>query len=138
MTTKVRIRVRDSALQAGRDVCLQGTSRMTKEANATEIPPCSQTEDEIGRLYDEIADLALRSGSATDAGLDKRIEALWARLRQLQAEEAERYHEAFVASLAMPIDAGAKILAEARALRRELENTPTADPATRKSDHSQT
>jgi len=38
----------------------------------------------------------------------------------------------------MPIDAGAKILAEARALRRELENTPTADPATRKSDHSQT
>ena len=110
--------------------------RGTLVAKTTEIPSHSQAEDEIGRLYDEIADLA--NETSPDAAVEKRIEALWARLRRLQAEEAQRFHEAFEASLAMPIDAGARILAEARALRRELENTTSPDASTRKSDPSQT
>lgn len=124
MGTKVRVRdVRGSA------IALRGTL----PAKTAEIPSHSQAEDEIGRLYDEIADLA--SETSPD---EKRIETLWARLRRLQSEEADRFHEYFEASLAMPIDAGAQILAEAKALRSQLENSTSSDTTTRKSDHPQT
>ncbi len=88
----------------------------------------SDPEDEIGRLYDEIAALAARcNGSGTDAELEASLEAAWARLRELQAKEAERFRQDFAASLAMPLDAGARILEEARALRRELEDPSSTD-----------
>ncbi|MCP4663028.1 MAG: hypothetical protein GY856_47155 [bacterium] len=96
------------------------------EAEAPSLP--SDPEDEIGRLYDEIAALAARcNGSGTDAELEASLEAAWTRLRELQAKEAERFRHDFEASLAMPLDAGARILDEARALRRELEDPSSTD-----------
>ncbi|RMH19555.1 MAG: addiction module antidote protein, HigA family [Acidobacteria bacterium] len=85
--------------------------------------------DEIGRLYDEIADLTAKLDELPDEGgepiaralLEARIDAAYVELRRLQHEEAERYRRSFASSLELPIDAGSRVLDEARALRRALE-----------------
>ena len=93
----------------------------SQERSALGGTDASPPVDEIGRLYDRIA--ALASGESSDPKLASDVEPLWTRLRQLQVEEADRFEEAFEASLNMPIDAGARILEEVRALREELENS---------------
>ncbi len=89
--------------------------------------------DDIDQLYDRIAALAQEPGIS---GSDPRLAAAWARLRQLQNEEARRFRLAFEASLAMPLDAGAQVLSAMSALRRELEDSAAPDPAARRSDPS--
>ncbi len=85
-------------------------------------------EDEIGRLYDEIARLS--ETATSEPAAQEQVRAAWRRLRELQSQEARAFSRAFEASRAAPVDAGNQILAEARALRRQLENLTSADPAT--------
>lgn len=80
-------------------------------------------DDEIGELYDEVARLASDNRPGTEAQLD----AAWAQLRALQAEEAHEYRQAFENSLETPLDAGSKTLAEAKALRDQLEGLAATD-----------
>jgi hypothetical protein len=90
-------------------------------------------EDEIERLYDEILAL-VHEQTADGQPRDEEIERAYARLRELQAAEAREFRARFEASLAMPIDAGKQILERARALRAELEDLASADPAAREAD----
>jgi len=102
-----------------------------RDAVATEL---HQPVDEIGQLYDEIADLASSVNARSDSELEKKIESRWTRLRRLQAEEADRFEAAFMASLAMPLDAGSRITEDARALREEVRDhglTPGATTTSR-------
>ncbi len=78
--------------------------------------------DEMDALYDELAVLTADENAESDVGLQERIDATWSRLRELQEKEAQRFQEEFEASLSMPLDAGARILAKARALRKEIED----------------
>ncbi len=87
----------------------------------------ASAEDEIGRLYDEIARLS--EAAASKPAIQEQLRAAWHRLRELQSQEAVAFRRTFEASLAMPVDAGRQILAEARALRRQLEDLTSADPA---------
>lgn len=75
-------------------------------------------DDRIGQLYDEIAQLTELEADPSSPSLRK----AWAELRRLQREEARRDREAFEASLAMPIDAGKRILERARASRERFED----------------
>lgn len=90
-------------------------------------------EDEIGRLYDEVLVLA-HEQAADGRRRDQEIERSYARLRELQAAEAQEFRARYEASLAMPIDAGRSILARVRALKEELEGLTAADPDARKPD----
>ncbi len=78
--------------------------------------------DEMDALYDKSAVLTADENAESDVGLQERIDATWSRLRELQEKEAQRFQEEFEASLSMPLDAGARILAKARALRKERED----------------
>jgi hypothetical protein len=90
-------------------------------------------EDEIERLYDEI--IALVHDQIVDGqSRDDDIERSYSRLRELQATAAREFRTQFEASLAMPIDAGKRILDRAHALREELENLAARDAATRQAD----
>ena len=84
-------------------------------------------EDEIGRLYDEIARLSEKA--ASKPAVQEQLRTAWRRLRELQSQEALAFRTALEDSLAAPADAGRKILDEARALRRQLEDLTSADPA---------
>lgn len=92
-----------------------------------------EASDEISTLYETIARRAEALDPAAATG-DPELSRAWAKLRRLQAEEADRYQEAFEASLAMPIDAGKALLERARALRRRFEN-PSADHAATDDTH---
>jgi hypothetical protein len=74
----------------------------------------ASAEDEIGRLYDEIARLS--ETAASEPSVQKQLRAAWSRLRELQSQEAHVFRRAFEASLTMPLDAGRQILTEAKAL----------------------
>ncbi len=87
----------------------------------------ASAEDEIGRLYDEIARLS--EMAASKPTVQEQLRAAWRRLRELQSQEALAFRSAFEARLAVPVDAGKQILDEARALRRRLEDLTSADPA---------
>ncbi len=92
---------------------------------------------EIDRLYDEIIALTRQGPATSGSARDEEIERAYARLQELQAVEAKRFREWFEASLEMPIDAGESILARARALREELENLTSSDPAAPSTDEAQ-
>ncbi len=47
---------------------------------------------------------------------------------ELSMDEAQRFQEEFEATLSMPLDAGARILAKARALRKELDDLTSSNP----------
>lgn len=101
-------------------------SRFLEEGNPEEVG----LTDEIGLLYDELARLSSSAVTSKDPSLEQRIDVTWHRLRRLQRLEADRYEAAFKASLSLPIGAGSRLMAEAKALRDELEDTPASDPAT--------
>jgi hypothetical protein len=88
----------------------------------TERENAPETMAEMDVLYNELAVLTADANAASDRELKERIDARWSRLRELQEKEAQRAQEEFEASLSMPLDAGAKILAKARALRKELDD----------------
>ncbi len=75
-------------------------------------------DDRIGQLYDEIGRLTELEDHSSSPAFRK----AWAELRRLQHEEARRDREAFEASLAMPVDAGRRILERARASRERFED----------------
>lgn len=85
-------------------------------------------EDEIGRLYNEIARLS--EVSASKPAIREQLRAVWRRLRELQSQEALAFRHAFEESVTAPLDAGRRLLSEARALRHQLEDLTAADPAT--------
>lgn len=87
----------------------------------------SGEEDEITALYDEVTELM----RVKEDGADARMEKTLSRLRGLQRIEADRFRKSFEASLDLPMDAGRRILADARALREELESSAAADTALR-------
>lgn len=92
-------------------------------------------EEEIERLYDKI--IALSKNAEPGSALDTEIDRAYARLLELQTAEAQKFREHFEASLDMPINAGAQILARARALREELEDLTASDTATSLPDDPQ-
>ncbi len=87
----------------------------------------ASVDAEIGKLYDEIARLSETAASKPAARAQLKV--LWRRLRELQSQEALAFRLAFQESRAEPMAAGKEILAEARALRRQLESLASADPA---------
>lgn len=93
------------------------------------LPHLQSVEDQIESLYEEIIALAHEEPAEAPT-----IERAYAQLRELQMAEARQYREWFEASLKMPIDAGDRILARARALREELEDTASSDPAVQDAD----
>lgn len=100
------------------------------ESMADRLEPYLQNvEDQIEDLYEEI--IALAHEEPAEAPM---LERAYARLRELQMAEARQYREWFEASLNMPIDAGDRILARARTLREELEDTASSDPAVQDAD----
>lgn len=107
---------------------------VVREPSTAYDPTPGDLEDEIGELYDEVARLA----SASRPGTESRLDAAWAQLRALQAEEAREYRRAFEHSLEMPLDAGSKILAEAKALRDQLEGLTATDASAESTDPSAT
>jgi serine/threonine protein kinase len=94
-------------------------------------------EAQIEHLYDEIIRLAREEPAADGLRRDEEIERAYSRLLELQEAEGERFRRLFEASLAMPIDAGDKILARIRSLRDELEGIASPDPATEDADNPQ-
>ncbi len=68
-------------------------------------------------------------GEAETIAVQEQLRAAWRRLRKLQSQEALAFRAAFEASLAEPVDPGKQILAEAGALRRQLEELTFANPA---------
>lgn len=96
-----------------------------------------QPEAQIERLYTEIIALSQeedREGSRTRS---KEIEQAYERLRELQGAAAASFLEQFEASLHMPVDAGDRILADARRLRRELEDLASSDSAAPNADDAE-
>ena len=107
-------------------------------ADASRPPPRHAepvaVEDQIERLYNEIIALTRAESSARGSSRADEVERAYARLLELQTAEAKQYRERFEASLNMPIDAGERILARARALREELEDLAPSDPAAQDTD----
>lgn len=100
-----------------------------RQEQLAEKSPDSGVEDQIEHLYDEIIALTDRE-DLTSSERDNQIKRAYARLHELQTAEAAIFRERFEASLDMPIDAGARILARTRTLRGELEDLTASDPAT--------
>ena len=126
MTTPQRI-YRETVQGLSREERLQLAALILNElAGPGASSVAASTEDEIGRLYDEIARLS--EMAASKPAVREQLRAAWRRLRELQTQEALAFRRAFEASLAMPLDAGKQILAEAKALRRQLEDLTSADP----------
>ncbi len=94
-----------------------------------------EIENQIEGLYDEI--IALTEHPASRPNRNEEIESAYARLRVLQQAEAEQFRKRFEAGLKMPIDAGEKILARARTLRKELEDLASSDAAAEAPDKPQ-
>ncbi|MEM8960423.1 MAG: hypothetical protein AAGD38_03010 [Acidobacteriota bacterium] len=92
-------------------------------------------EERIEHLYDRI--IILAETTAEDSNRVE-IDELWSQLRSLQRIEAEQYRQRFEASLEMPIDAGQRILENARKLRRELEDITASDTTTSDSNSPST
>jgi RNA polymerase sigma factor (sigma-70 family) len=90
----------------------------------------SDVEEQIDDLYDKLIALAQQQPTEDGALPDEEVERCYDRLLELQTVEAERFREQFEASLAMPIDAGAQVLARIRALKEELEDLASSDAAT--------
>ena len=84
---------------------------------------------EIETLYRRIDTLTQAKKVGGDRKLEAEIAEALARLRKLQKAEAARFREEFEARLAMPVDAGEKILGRARALREKLERLTAPDPS---------
>ncbi len=76
---------------------------------------------EIEALYRRIDTLTQVKKAGDDAKVEGEIAEALAQLRKLQKAEAVRFREEFEARLAMPVDAGEKILGRAQALREKLE-----------------
>ncbi len=91
-------------------------------------------EEQIEQLYDEIIALAREQPAGNEVHRDETLERSYAKLLELQRAEAERFRERFEDSLAMPIDAGEKLLDRLRALREELEDPASSDPAAQNAD----
>lgn len=96
-----------------------------------------EVEREIERLYDHIIALTREQPLADTSARDAEIERSYAKLLELQTKEAERFRLRFEESLDMPIDAGEKILSRLRALREELEDSASQDPAAENADDPQ-
>jgi hypothetical protein len=91
-------------------------------------------EEQIDVLYDEIIALTETGQAGEEKHREQEIERAYARLRELQEAEAREFRERFEASLEVPIDAGDQILGRARALRKELEDLATSNPAASQGD----
>ncbi len=88
-------------------------------------------EEQIEHLYDKLIALARQQPAEDGALPDEEVERCYDRLLELQTAEAERFREQFEATLAMPIDTGAKVLARIRALKEDLTS---ADAAAQETD----
>jgi hypothetical protein len=93
-------------------------------------------ERKIEHLYDRLIALAQQQPAEDGTLPDEEIERCYDKLLELQTAEAERFREQFEASLAMPIDAGAKVLARIRGLKDELEDLASSDPAAPAADET--
>lgn len=83
-------------------------------------------EDRIERLYEHIQALVREPGTPVR---EREVERAFSRLRELQEDEARAFRQQFESALNLPLDAGVTILARARALRKELEDLTSPDPA---------
>ncbi len=84
-------------------------------------------DEQIEHLYDKLIALAQQQPAEDGLPPDEEIERYYDRLLELQTAAAERFRKQFEASLAMPIDAGANVLARIRALKGELEDLASSD-----------
>lgn len=93
-------------------------------AAGQELASETQSGDEIGRRYEEIANLTEKLGE--HAGIERslieaQIDSAYSELRHLQTQEAEHFGRAFEASLELPLGEGRRTLREARTLLSALE-----------------
>ncbi len=86
-------------------------------------------DTEIEALYRRIDTLTQAKKADRDAEVEGEVAGVLARLRRLQKAEAVRFREELEARLAMPVDAGEKILGRAKALREKLEGLTASNPA---------
>lgn len=100
-------------------------------ANPLKALETDDLDAEIETLYRRIDTLTQASRSGGDAETESEIAKALAQLRKLQKAEAARFRKEFEARLAMPVDAGAKILSRARSLRKRLESLTARNPASR-------
>jgi hypothetical protein len=84
---------------------------------------------EIEALYRRIDTLTEAKKAGGDAEVEAEIAGAFAQLRKLQKAEAARFRREFEARLAMPVDAGEKILNRAACLKEKLERLTAPYPA---------
>jgi hypothetical protein len=87
-------------------------------------------DEEIDRTYEEVAALS-REPASPDR--EAKISSALARLKELQRQEADQFQQQLESRLTMPIDAGARILERADALRKRLEDLAAKHRATDRS-----
>ncbi len=82
------------------------------------VPSPISRDEEITELYEEFADLRKREGklATADPDLEREVRTAFARLRELQLEEAREFRAAAEARLLMPISAGQDVLAKVNRL----------------------
>lgn len=96
----------------------------------------TSSDSEIDRLYDELAELnSQRTEHPGDEGIRAKISDRFAKLRELQEQEAKEIEMRYARTLLMPIDAGEKLLREVEEIRKN-ENTAKPDDASGPADDS--
>ena len=119
--------------QAGLRQILFSTAEQVSQSAERSHAPLKRADDldaEVRLLYEEIDRLHRQQRDANTDDLEATIAQKMERLRQLQNREAQRFRDQFESRLEMPIDAGRRILEQARKLRRRFEDSAAAvEPA---------
>ncbi len=116
-------------LQSAAEAARRLAEAATDSAVDFSASPGGSVGEQIEQAYAEIL-----AGLEESGGDSPVVEAAFSRLRQLQDLEAQEFRQRFEAGLNLPVDAGAAILARARALRKELEDTASSNPAAPQAD----